>query len=51
MSAATTPVEELSRNELIKLVRLQANSIKRLEKQVEELFAKLRTCFEIAMSA
>jgi hypothetical protein len=41
MSAATTPVEELSRNELIKLVRLQANSIKRLEKQVEELFAKL----------
>ena len=42
MSGAKLPVEDLSRDELIKLVRMQADAIKRLEKQVEELFAKLK---------
>lgn len=42
MSGANLPDEELSRDELLKLVRMQAATIKRLEKQVEELFAKLK---------
>lgn len=42
MSGAKLPDEELSRDELLKLVRMQAATIKRLEKQVEELFAKLK---------
>ena len=42
MSGAKLPDEELSRDELLKLVRMQAATIKRLEKQVEDLFAKLK---------
>lgn len=42
MNGAKRPDEELSRDELLKLVRMQAATIKRLEKQVEELFAKLK---------
>ena len=42
MNGAKLPGEELSRDELLKLVRMQAATIKRLEKQVEELFAKLK---------
>ena len=42
MSSANLPDGELSRDELMKLVRMQAATIKRLEKQVEELFAKLK---------
>jgi transposase len=42
MSGAKSPDEDLSRDELIKLVRMQAATIRRLEKQVEELFAKLK---------
>ncbi len=34
-------MDYLSRDELIKLVRMQAASIRRLDRQVEELFAKL----------
>ena len=42
MSGANLSDGELSRDELLKLVRMQAATIKRLEKQVEELFAKLK---------
>lgn len=42
MNDCKFPDEELSRDEVLKLVRMQAATIKRLEKQVEELFAKLK---------
>ena len=42
MNGTKFPDEVLSRDELLKLVRMQAATIKRLEKQVEELFAKLK---------
>lgn len=42
MSKSKSPVDELSRAELIKLVRMQAAVIVRLEKRVEELEAKLK---------
>ena len=42
MSGAKPFDEDLSRDQLIKLVTMQAATIKRLEKQVEELFAKLK---------
>lgn len=42
MNGTNFPNEELSRDELLKLVRMQAATIKRLEKQVEELFVKLK---------
>jgi hypothetical protein len=42
MSDAKLPADDLSRDELIKLVRMQADAIKRLEKRVEELVAKLK---------
>lgn len=42
MSGAKLPVDDLSRDELIKLVRMQADAIKKLEKQVEDLSIKLK---------
>ncbi|MEL7496227.1 MAG: hypothetical protein AAFN77_01365, partial [Planctomycetota bacterium] len=42
MNDCKFPDQELSRDEVLKLVRMQAATIKRLEKQVEELFAKLK---------
>ena len=41
MSAAKLPDEELSRDELLKLVRMQAATIKRLERQSEELIREV----------
>ena len=40
MSKSESPLEDLSRDELIKLVRMQAAAIERLQKRVEELEAK-----------
>lgn len=42
MSGAQTADVELTRNELTKLVRMQAETIRRLEKRNEELAAKLK---------
>lgn len=41
MSDAELPDENLSRDQLLKLVTMQAETIRRLQKQVDELFAKL----------
>lgn len=41
MSKSKSPLDDLSRSELIKLVRMQAAAMERLEKRVEELEAKL----------
>ncbi len=42
MSTTKIPEEELSRDELLKLVRMQAATIKRQQKQIEELCAKIK---------
>jgi len=42
MNGNDLPSDDLSRDELLKLVRTQAELIKRLEKQVKELVAKLK---------
>lgn len=42
MSQSESPLEDLSRDELIKLVRMQAAAIERLEKRVKELEGKLQ---------
>lgn len=42
MSKSKSPLVDLSRSELIKLVRMQAAAIERLEKRVGELEAKLK---------